>query len=351
MTETYVPSSNGVHPIFESPYAPHKQYPIITAEYALQKRPPVEWTVAGLFQPSSLGMIVGAFGIGKTYALLDLAVCVARGDKWLGKETTQATTLVIDEESGQRRISDRMGMALRGHDANGETPIFAYSFAGFNLMDDIGVTEMAAGIEHIGAKLVVIDALADLIPGADENSVKEVLPALKILREIAESTGACIILLHHTGKSGDYRGSTAIAAKVDVMLKMEREKDSELVKFTFTKARDVEETDLGARMNFEGDRFWLSPAAAMDREPHYSRSQKYVLAYLADHPNSPLDEIMSNADSCSEQAARQAVFSLAGLKKVKRTDAGKATQKATYGLVISQNGSSIPASSFDGTSN
>ena len=278
-------------------------------------------------------MIVGKFGIGKTFAVLDMAVCVARGTPWLGKATQQCNVLVIDEESGRRRISDRIGMALRGHDAGADTSLFAVSFAGFSLMTDEGVVEMENIIRHIGAGLVVIDALADLIPGADENSVKEVLPALKILREIAEVTNACIILLHHVGKSGEYRGSTAIAAKVDVMLKLDRPDGSHTLNFTFTKARDVEETEIGALMEFENDRFWLSSATTLTKEIHLSRSQQYVMEYLTAHPDSLLADVMGHADSCSDTAARQALFTLARLHKVRRTDTGTNTKIATYGVV------------------
>ena len=330
MTENV--SINGARPVFVSPYT-QKTYPIITAEYALQVRPPMEWTVAGLFQPASLGMIVGKFGIGKTYAALDMAVCVARGEEWMGKQTTQCPVLVIDEESGERRLSDRMGMALRGHEAGPDTPLFAFSFAGFNLLTPEGVVEIESAIQYIDAKLVIIDALADIIPGADENSVQEVMPALKILREIGEKTGACIILLHHVGKSGEYRGSTAIAAKVDVMLKLERKKDSHTLRFTFAKARDVEESELAALMNFEQDRFWLSHSnATFEPELHLSRSQLYVLDYVKAHADCDMESITGHADSCSENAARQAVYTLAKLKLIRRTDGGGNGVKATYDL-------------------
>lgn len=330
MTETTF-STNGLHLIYESPIT-RKSYPIITAEYALQQRAPVEWTVDGLFQPASLGMIVGKFGIGKTYAAIDIAICVARGDTWMGKDTKPCTVLIIDEESGDRRISDRLGSTLRGHDADGNTPIFIMSFAGFTLLDDEGVGEMRKAIEHFQARFVVIDALADIIPGADENSVKDIMPALMLLRDIAEKTGACILLLHHVNKTGDYRGSTAIAAKVDVMLKMEKIENSNCVKFSFTKARDVEEHEVVALMNFEGDKFWMSPSNVDTSKPVYlSRSQQYVIDYLTDHDDATMSSIMDAADSCSGNAARQAVYSLVALKRIRRTDGGGSGVIATYG--------------------
>ena len=325
-------TENGNHPVFVS-LETQKRYPIITAEIALQQRPPLAWTVAGLFQPSSLGMIVGNFGIGKTYAALDMAVSVARGETWLGRQTTAGPVLVIDEESGERRLSDRLAMVLRGHEAGGDTPVYAYSFANFSLLDDLGIREMLAAIQHIGPKLIVIDALMDLIPGADENKVQEVLPALKIMREIAEVTNSCALMLHHTNKIGEYRGSSAIAGKVDVLLKMEREAESNTAKFSFTKARDVEANDFTATMNFMGDRFWLSEGGTVaDKGPRLSRAHQYVLDYLKSHADASMEDITSHADSCSENSARQAVYGLCKLKLIRRTDGGGNGVKATYDL-------------------
>ncbi len=117
------------------------------------------------------------------------------------------------------------------------------------------------------------------------------------------------------------------------MLKMEREKGSQILTINFTKARDVQESEMTATMNFDQDKFWLSSGATYVREPHYSRSQKYVLEFLADNPDSSIETISGRADVCSANAARQAVYALTSMQKIMRTDGGGNGQKATYGLV------------------
>ncbi len=69
---------------------------------------------------------------------------------------------------------------------------------------------MIRAIRDVDAKLVIIDALADVMAGGDENSVKDTQPVFMQLRKIAEETGAAILVIHHVNKMGDYRGSTAI---------------------------------------------------------------------------------------------------------------------------------------------
>jgi hypothetical protein len=67
------------------------------------------------------------------------------------------------------------------------------------------------------------------------------------------------------------------------------------------------------------------------REKALSRSQEYVLRYLDEHGPSPLPGIMDAADVCSDNAARQAIYSLVTLGKVCRTNPG--ARPAVYALV------------------
>lgn len=66
-------------------------------------------------------------------------------------------------------------------------------------------SEMAARVESIilrsGAKLALIDPLGMYI-GGEENSNDHVQPLMKLVRSIANRTGACVQLIHHVGKDG-----------------------------------------------------------------------------------------------------------------------------------------------------
>jgi RecA-family ATPase len=72
---------------------------------------------------------------------------------------------------------------------------------------------------------VIVDALADVMPGRDENAVKDTAPIFLTLRKIAEETQCAIIVIHHSNKTGGYRGSSAIKGAIDLLLSVEKKNE------------------------------------------------------------------------------------------------------------------------------
>jgi len=194
-------------------------------------------------------------------------------------------------------------------------------------------------IEGIGAKLVIIDALTDILSG-DENSKEDTQPVFTQLRRIADRTGAAIILIHHCNRAGGYRGSSAIKGAVDLMVKVESEDGQNIINFFTEKNRDGDPQKWAALATWlEQEETFTLRRLEMTIEPHYSKSQVYVLGFLADKEGTAtLTEIMGAADSCSPNAARQAVYSLVSLGKVYRTNPAASGQgtEAIYALKVFQ---------------
>ena len=117
---------------------------ILTATDALQPQPPINWIVEGLISAGSVNIFYGEGGSKKTYALLDMMVCVSNGEDWIGFKTVRSNTLIIDEESGRRRILRRLGDTLRGHNADECTPVHVISLAGFDLGTPAWIAELDA---------------------------------------------------------------------------------------------------------------------------------------------------------------------------------------------------------------
>ncbi len=311
------------------------RFTLKTAVDALQPLPPIEWVVENLFSAGSVSVVFGEGGSKKTWSMLDMAVAVARGETWLNFPTVPGPVLVIDEESGNRRLSRRLSQVLCGHDADQATPLYYVSLAAFDLGNPDDVNQLHVLISQTGARLVIIDALADVMPGRDENSVKDVQPIFLALRRIAEVTQAAIVIIHHSNKGGGYRGSTAIKGAVDLLLAVESAQESPNINFKTEKARDTEPLSFAAVAHFEPDRFYLRESLA-GPTIKLAKAQEYVLRYLSKNPGASTDEIMSNADACSPDAARRAIYSLADPKVdyVTRADAGGLGRgmKAAYNL-------------------
>lgn len=318
------------------------RYKLRTAADALAPQPPIEWVVAGLFSAGSVSLVVGEGGSKKTWLCLDMAVGVALGEYWLGRETMAGPVLIIDEESGNRRLSDRLGKVLRGHQAGGETPLYYVSLAQFDFSQSEDIQELESLINETGARLVVIDAMADIMPGRDENAVKDMQPVFLGLRHVAEATQAALVMIHHSNKGGDYRGSTAIKGAVDLMVMVSSEQESPNINLKSIKVRDTEPFNLAAVAYFGDDTFNLATSTSSgSSEKKLGKAQEFVIRYLAslpDRASATIAEIQSKADSVSPESARTAVYNLAGLtpKLVRRFDDGSATggrgNQASYGL-------------------
>jgi DNA-binding MarR family transcriptional regulator len=310
-----------------------KGYTLHTAAEALQPQPPIEWVIDRLFSAASVAIIVGEPGSKKTYTMLDAAVCVAHGIPWLDFTTRQSPVLIIDEESGNRRMNRRLGEVLRGHRADDKTPIYFTTLERFQPAEVADELAIEAAIEETGARFVIVDALADIMLGGDENSVKDIQPVMAALRRIAERTQAVIVLIHHINKGGTYRGSSAIKAAVDLMLVAQSKPDESAIDFSIDKARDVEPFKFAARAIFDGDQVYLSSAELTAKAEHFSKGELYVLRYLRAHGGEDaLVEIAAHADTVTEGGAKNAARNLAGRGYVQRVDAGGERVKAVYGL-------------------
>jgi hypothetical protein len=72
--------------------------------------------------------------------------------------------------------------------------------------------------------LVVIDTLAQVSAGADENSGKDMSVVLRHCRAVREHTGAMVLLVHHSGKDSTKgaRGWSGIKGALDVEIEVAR---------------------------------------------------------------------------------------------------------------------------------
>jgi hypothetical protein len=301
------------------------------ASFALSPQKPIKWIIEQLIAEGSLSVFYGEPGSKKTYALISLAVCVALGKNWLGHESHPCNVLIIDEESGERRLTLRIGAALRGELGEEDTPLEYVSLAGFKLDNKDDISEFQTLIADRDCGLVIVDALADIMEG-DENSKQDTQPVLSALRLIAESTNTAIIVIHHSNKSGGYRGSSAIKGALDLMVKIDSENDSNWINFKSEKVRDAEGVKFAGVATWTEDQFYLSEAEGIEKTQSKPPSQQYVIDYLSENGASSVSDIMNHADICSPESARRAVYTLANEDVIKRINSGGKGKTAIYSL-------------------
>jgi hypothetical protein len=302
---------------------------------AIVPRPPLEWIVDGLMIKGSVCMITGDAGSGKTWTALDVAVSIALGQDWLNKAVIQGAALIIDEESGDHRLATRLTKINKGHNADKGTPLYYFTMQGTDIRSALDTHEIEKIIIEKQIKFVVIDALMDVILGADENSVKDVMPAFAQLKQIVERTGVTFLVIHHNDKSGKgYRGSTAIKGAVDLLLEVEK-MTSDNIKLRTAKIRDAEPLDFKAKMIFSDYTFSMETVDDKDGNVmSLTKGEKFVLEYLMDKGISlKLDIESAGKDSGVGRSAHDAIYSLQKKGYIGRANADAVGSKASYGIV------------------
>lgn len=231
----------------------------LTMSDVFEPMPPVEFIASGILERESLNILYGPPGTLKSFLLQDLAVCVATGSNWIepapwgegGRliRTTQAPTLWLDFDMGQRRTRERFAALARHHKATKETPLTIYTMPrpGLDAGDPVHVDLLAQRALGIEAGFIVIDNLRTISGGRDENDSR-MSDVTDNLRWLAELTKAAVVVIHHERKSGGFkarmgdslRGHSSIEAAIDLALKVEREPQANLITITSTKTRGLE---------------------------------------------------------------------------------------------------------------
>jgi hypothetical protein len=107
-------------------------------------------------------------------------------------------------------------------------------------------------------KLVLVDNLGVVSGDADENS-GDMVAVMSEFRQLAEETGAAVVLVHHqrkgtgyAGRAGDsLRGHSSIEASLDLALMVEREELSDTVTIKATKVRGEDVLPFTAVFTYE----------------------------------------------------------------------------------------------------
>lgn len=304
------------------------------SKYYLQDREPIPYIVEGLIAEGSVSLWYGKFGSKKTWSLYDLGVCVASGKDWLEFAVNKCNVLVIDEESGERRLADRMKAILKGELVEGDIPLASVSLAQFDLRSNPqDLAELILLIQETEAKLVIIDALADVMLGGDENAVKDTQPVFAGLRMASEVTGAAFVVIHHSNKQDGYRGSTAIAGALDTMLKVDSKAESNLITFKSEKVRDGEPINFAGRAVWDNGGFFMQPADYQDGNAFLTKAQQFTLDYFTDKGSSTLDDLIDHAGGLyADVTLKTSIQKLIKDGLLIRVNEGGKRVKAVYGV-------------------
>jgi len=201
--------------------------------------------VKGLITSGSLVVVYGESNSGKSFFVIDLALCIAAGIPWRGLRVDKGLVVYVALE-GVASVQNRMFAARKAKPELLPGIPFAIVSGAFDLLGIADVERLLATIKaaetECGEKivLVVIDTLARALAGADENSSKDMGAAINAADYIRSKSGAAVTLIHHCGKdiAKGMRGSSALRAAVDTEILIEGQVGTRTA--TVTKQRDIE---------------------------------------------------------------------------------------------------------------
>jgi archaellum biogenesis ATPase FlaH len=218
------------------------------ADFAGQVRS-VRWIVKDFLPAATLGVLFGESGSGKTFASYDLCAAVCRGIEWNGKRVTKGRVLYVVAEGVAGFVNRIKAYCHQQGIKPSDIDMDVISDLTPNLLEPAQITDLIKDIKKREPyDLIVMDTLAQVMPGANENSGEDVGKALAECKRIHRHTGAMVLLVHHSGKdaSKGARGWSGLRAAADVELEVLR--SDELRSISVTKLKDGQD---GANIGFK----------------------------------------------------------------------------------------------------
>ncbi len=213
------------------------------SQFANSERKGAGYVVKGLLQRGSYACAYGAPGEGKTFVALDVAYHVAAGALWMDRKVHAGPVLYLAYEGTGGLV--KRAQALRQHYGAADVPLYIAS-AAYDLRQKQGRADVGGLLAALPAPpvLIVVDTFARALMGGDENSAQDVGTFNGAVAALIESTGACVLIVHHSGKdkSRGARGSSALLGALDTEIEIDGGR------ITAQKQRDVE---AGAPIGFK----------------------------------------------------------------------------------------------------
>ncbi|WP_171469237.1 AAA family ATPase [Frigoriglobus tundricola] len=204
--------------------------------------------VEGLLIENAMSVVYGESGSGKTFFVLDLALHVAAGRRWRGREVDRKGVLYLALEGGHG-VSNRIAAFRAAHPELPGTLPFAVVPVSLDLLapdgDTLRVVEAARdAAERLGVPvgMIVIDTLSRAMAGGNENASEDMGALIRNIDLIRQSLPAHIVVVHHSGKDGakGARGHSSLRAATDAEIEVSRDQTNGTSTARVTKQRDLE---------------------------------------------------------------------------------------------------------------
>jgi hypothetical protein len=221
--------------------------------------------IDGLLPDTGMSALYGNAASAKTFLGMDWAASVAAGIPWHGRAVKQRPVVYVAAE-GKAGLGVRYGAWLQ---ARGLRRVEKLRFLpeAVNLLDEREVARVRRTLDALPERpaLVVVDTMAQSMPGGDENSAKDVGRFIHATGSLAD--GGAGLVIHHSRYADDKeRGSTALRGAATMMALLKREGRTPRVTLSCQKMREgAEWPDIDLRMEPLGNSCVLTRVEPKER--------------------------------------------------------------------------------------
>jgi AAA domain len=200
--------------------------------------------VRGVLEPEQTSLWFGDTGSGKTFVCLDLALHVAAGLAWFGRNVNQGAVFYVATEAG-RGILNRVAAFKGAHGFENAEIAFAAVVSPVDLchpgagdVDRLIATIRAASLGPV--VLIIIDTVSRALAGGNENGPDDMGAFVRSLDRLRDELQCHVAAVHHSGKdqSKGSRGHSLLRCAVDTEIAVARNAATGISTATITKQRD-----------------------------------------------------------------------------------------------------------------
>lgn len=226
-----------------------------SSDFLQQRIPKPRFYLKPWLSEGSITQIHGARGAGKTWLSLIVATMLTREeyrDHELGSliVKTPVKVLMVDGEMRPFDIQQRLkALAERFGPEHPDCPlqilsnsqVMSRGLPSLNIADEVCrnvIERLVLGDEK--PKVLILDNIASLAPGIDENAKRDWDPINQWLLSLRHA-GVAVVFVHHEGKNRQQRGTSGREDNLDTVIQVTSQSSGFQLKYT--KARNMREAD------------------------------------------------------------------------------------------------------------
>lgn len=191
----------------------------------LASLPPPEWLINGIITVNGLSMVWGRSGSLKSFAALDMGLCIATGADWHGHAVKRGRVVYLAAE-GARGLGSRALGWIKTRGTNLPEPDFQIipHALTFTNKADIEALLQALDYEKRPITLLVVDTLSRTFGNGNPNQPSDMNAFVEGCEQVRQATGSHEMIVHHGGKDTDKNelGNEGLRNAADTVIHVRR---------------------------------------------------------------------------------------------------------------------------------